>query len=252
MARLTPEIPFEIALSLDAVNGWDANRKFGINPVVASTTVYGDVWPGPTASIPRNGTPSTLYLTTADAQDTALGTGAQAVTVSGVDDATGEFASEVLATAGVGDSAATTIVFRDASRCWVSAIGAHANENNIAAISVKRSSDAAVMAYIRAGLGQTQQCNVLTPEDWASTKVQLTVSVASAQNASFRVWQQKRGGVKRISHEIVSLDGGIPSNAPFVINGNLEGDSYMWVEAIRAGGAAAVTADLSIVLGAGY
>jgi hypothetical protein len=74
--------PFELQVSRGQIPGHDFVHKFGYNPTIGVTdeTIWsqGGVYVYPT-------TASTMYISSSSTADTAAGTGARTVTVSGLD-----------------------------------------------------------------------------------------------------------------------------------------------------------------------
>lgn len=136
-----------------------AISKFGRNPAVGITEA--DIW--------SLGGAYTGWLTAAVAvrvkaggntNDTAAGTGAQSVTIVGLDQ-NWEDASETVATAGSSASSATTTTFIRVFRAYVQEAGTYGG-SNAAAMTLETTGGAAV-AHIEAGFGQTQMSMYTIP-----------------------------------------------------------------------------------------
>lgn len=110
------------------VKGHSIVHKFGHNPLVGTSFV-------PITSIGAYQTPQVSGATTlrikagGDANDTAAGSGAREITVTGLDE-TGAEVSETIATAGASASTATTTTFIRFYRAFVSASGTYATSSS--------------------------------------------------------------------------------------------------------------------------
>lgn len=115
---------FGLEVARGNVGGMSTVHKFGANPAIGTSYVpvsIGGIYRTPT---PSNAT--TLRIKAGgNANDTAAGTGARAVTLQGLDE-TGAFAEETLATAGASASSATTTTFMRLFRFLVSDSGTYA------------------------------------------------------------------------------------------------------------------------------
>ena len=107
------------------VAGHSIVQKFGRNPLTGTSFV-------PITSIGVYRTPQVAGATTlrvkagGNANDTAAGSGAQEITLQGLDE-TGAEVTEILATAGVSASLSTTATFIRFYRAWVSKSGSYAD-----------------------------------------------------------------------------------------------------------------------------
>ena len=105
------------------VPGHSIVHKFGQNNAVGTTFV--PVTRGGVYHTLQVGAATTLRIKAGDANDTAAGSGAQEITLQGIDE-TGAEVTEALATAGTSASAATTTTFIRQPRAWVSKSGTYA------------------------------------------------------------------------------------------------------------------------------
>lgn len=118
-----PTFPW-LDISRGLTTGISTVQKFGRNTAVGTSFV--PVALGGVYQTPQSGSATTLRIKAGgNANDTAAGTGARAVTLQGLDE---NFAlvEETLATAGASASSATTTTFTRLFRAWVSSSGTYA------------------------------------------------------------------------------------------------------------------------------
>jgi hypothetical protein len=146
-----------IPIAAGSVTGYKAIHKFGRNPNVGNAPET--IWmQGGKYQYLAIGAASTLYAYSADAQDSASGTGARTVTIQGLDN---NF-NEIEETVTVG-GAATTLEFLRVYRAFVATAGSlNTNKGNVL-ISTGAGGTGTVLADIGTigtgttfGLGQTQ------------------------------------------------------------------------------------------------
>ena len=119
-----PTFPNTAAITAGSVAGWSVVHKFGSN--VAVGTSYVPICRGGIYRTPQvSGATALRVKAGGNANDTAAGSGARAVTLEGLDQ-TGALASETIATAGSSASAATTTTFLRLFRAYVSSSGTYA------------------------------------------------------------------------------------------------------------------------------
>lgn len=126
MVSLVGKPNYNEAISLSQIRGAEVIHKFGRNASVGTSFVpvcFGGLYRTPT---PTNAT--ALRVKAGDANDTAAGTGAQAVTIEGIL-ADGSFATEVLVTAGASASADSANSYIRLLRAYVSASGTYGTQS---------------------------------------------------------------------------------------------------------------------------
>lgn len=139
---------FLIEVSKGNVPGHSIIHKFGQNNSVGTSFV----------PVTRSGvyhtlqpaSATTLRVKAGNANDTAAGSGAQEVTVQGLDE-TGALVTEALATAGTSASATTTATFIRQPRAWVSKSGTYATSS---------AGSHAANIVIENGAGGTDWCDI--------------------------------------------------------------------------------------------
>lgn len=109
------------------IPGARAVRAYGTNPAIGST--FAPVTRSGFYRTPQVGAVTALRIKSGgNANDTAAGTGARAVTLVGLD-ASGDVVTETIATAGASASAATTQTFLRLTDAYVSASGTYATQS---------------------------------------------------------------------------------------------------------------------------
>lgn len=210
LVRPTTDFSFDISRGLHADKF--GVRKFGANGDVGNG-VTEFVWDGPTTTYPWPTAAETVRIKAGgDANDTAAGTGAREVTIVGLDE-NWDLAEEAVATAGASASAATTTTFIRVFRAYVSAAGAYGGANT-GNIQIENTSTLDVLAYISAGLGQTQFGAYTIPRDCTGYLSRYDVEVAANKPARVRLWQRGDANVTsaptgpvRLIHQDLELSG---------------------------------------------
>lgn len=148
---------FKIAVALGRVPGWTAHRQFGTNDAVPATGSE-EIWPiGTTRVLPTSA--AVVAISSDDAADTAAGTGAQTVTVSGLDANYGPI-SETVALNGV-STVNTVASFLRINQTWVATAGT--GEINAGNITLSIGGDA--QSYIELNEGNSHHTQFTVPAD---------------------------------------------------------------------------------------
>jgi hypothetical protein len=177
---------FYLDMAKGNVDGHTITHKFGRNE-----TVPIGAWEG----VLQLST-SFVWLTTAvtirvksggDANDTAAGTGAQAVTVFGLDE-NGAAATEDIELAGASVSSATSTTFTRVYRAWIAdgRAGAYTG-NNVGDIVIEDSGGVADLIMIAATEGQTQYCAFTIPLGLTGYLMSIQVQADGLKAADFRL-----------------------------------------------------------------
>lgn len=160
-------------------------RKFGINPAAGTTAAM--VWPP--------GGAYTGFLTAADtvrvaaggnAADTAAGANALSVYVEGIVVSGGVWSidGETLTLAGASASASTTKQFIRVFRAYVVDVGTY-GVANAGDITIETTSGTNV-AFITAGVGQTEQVHFTVPDGYQAHVKRISASSETAKPVNFR------------------------------------------------------------------
>lgn len=163
--------------------------KFGHHAGVGSSFV-----PIATSGVYRTPAPSnatTLRIKAGgDAADAAAGSGAQEVTLQGLDE-NGLEVTETLATAGASASSSTTATFMRLYRAWVSELGTYqtniAVTGQAAAITIEKTAGSEDWATIGATEGQTQICCFTTSAKQRGYLTDVGIYVATTKVVDLRV-----------------------------------------------------------------
>lgn len=185
--------------------------------------------------------------------DTAVGTGARTVSITGLD-ASCNVISETVTTAGASASAATAQSFFRVSLARVVTSGTYTNgvnDANIGAIVIETTSGAS-MTTILAGVGQNQAAIYTVP---AGKTAYLTRLYCSARTpCSFRVAIRPNADVvvapfsaKRLTDEVSNITGGFLYD--FRVPLRLEAKTDVWITCFKeTGGTTQVSAAFDLVI----
>lgn len=182
---------FELDMAKGRVADHMIFRKFGSNGTVGTTEEM--IW---AQSGTFNGLLSTASAVRVaaggDANDTAAGSGARTLTISGLDENFNE-ASETVTLAGTSASAATTTTFIRVFRAFVATCGTYTTSGlsgaNTGAITVETTGGTTV-AYIGAGIGQTQLGFYTVPANKTLFIRDMHFNVAGGKVATVRLFQR--------------------------------------------------------------
>lgn len=148
--------PYNLSVAQGSVSGQEEWDKFGKNPDVGTATVPEDVWAGGGSytGFPT-GAAETLEIASSSANDTAAGTGARTVTVSGLLDGTGaEMPPVTVALNGTSQVSLGAQTYYRAARIVVATAGS--GEFNAGTITLRHTSTTAnIFAVMDAGRNQT-------------------------------------------------------------------------------------------------
>jgi hypothetical protein len=189
-----------------------------------------------------------------DANDTAAGTGAQAITVEGLDQ-TGAEASEDIELAGASASSATTTTFIRVFRAYIAdgRAGTYtgANTGNIV---VENGSGGTDLIQISAGEGQSQYCAYTIPLGYTGYLLSALVQADAAKAADFRLYTRENILDTTTPFSPARLKffwDGILGPAPIKPNTALQALPALtdiYIEARGGGAVAEVAADMEILL----
>jgi len=159
---MTSELFLQIAEG--QMRGYSANAKFGHNQDIDTATAPEDLWDngGDYTGFPsQSDDPETVDVFSSNAADDATGTGAQRVTVEGLDN-NWEFASESVAMDGT-TPVATSTRWHRVNRVYV--IKAGSGGENAGIITVRHTTTTAnVFATVPVGYNQTTICAFTVPD----------------------------------------------------------------------------------------
>lgn len=187
---VTTPVPVTLAqleASKASVTGLSVVHKFGANPSVGVTEE--DVWANGGA-YPWPVTAETIQIKSGgNVNDDAAGTGAQAVTVEGLD-GTWADASVTLTTAGAGASAASAGTFWRVFRAYNTDVGAYGGTNT-GDIVIENTTATQVLANIKAGMGQSQMTMYTVPAGKTAYLAEINASVDSTKSIDLTMWQRR-------------------------------------------------------------
>lgn len=186
---------FAVENSLDRIPGYSDVHKFGANDVSPSTTER-DIWEyGSTALGDTDYTwPIVATVVRAAAGGNVAdvdttGAGARTVTITGLDENWNEV-SETISLAGASASGSTTTTFFRVFRAFVATAGTYRG-NNTGAVAIESPVTSNVLAYIGAGVGQTQMALYTVPAGKTAvlTSAKVSVAVGTNKDATVRMYQ---------------------------------------------------------------
>lgn len=240
---------------LDEANGKQDDRKviqkFGLNPDVAASTTE-DIWYG--------GGLYTGFLTAAatvrikaggNTNDTAAGSGAQSITIVGLDETWTE-TSENIVTNGSSVSSATTTTFVRIYRAYVGNVGTYGGAN--AGDITIETSGGVVVAVIAASMGQTQMCIYSVPANKRAFIRRLGVTAEANKATTVNFFQRQDADDvttpytgKRLFFSFAGLTGNASENFGSYI-GPFPSHTDIWAQATGPTGGATISATMDIVL----
>jgi len=233
--------------------GLDPSRslvhKFGANDDVGATAE--DIWtPGGTYTFPQ-AAETVRIKSGGNAADAAAGAGAREVTIVGLDE-NWNLVSEAVATAGASQSLATTATFIRVFRAYVSSVGTYGAANT-GAIQIENTTSTTVLAYIGAGLGQTEMAIYTVPANKKAYLLGIEATVDTNQSADLRMWRREQADdvtvpfqAKRLVTRFLALG----TAADRVIKALVEfpEKTDIWMDATSGGASSLVAASFDLVL----
>ena len=188
-------IPLGIALVAGKVPGWRSIERFGRNESVGSS--YEVLTEDDIYLMPQVAGAVALRVKAGNTNDTAAGSGAQEITIEGLDE-TGAAVSEAVATAGTSASSATTATFIRLLRAYVSKSGTYVTSSSMsqAATIIIESAAAAEWGKIDGvapGAGQTEIGCYTVPLGYKGYLTHIFLSVADATKPAEILCQLREG-----------------------------------------------------------
>jgi hypothetical protein len=248
-----PTEDFYFAIRSGTVPGYSVVHKFGRNDSVPNGS-----WDGVlslSGAFPFLSTATTVRVKAGgNANDTAAGSGAQAVTVEGLDQ-TGAFASESIELAGGSASSSTTTTFIRVYRAYITDLRAGtysgANDGNIIIEDTAGTTD---LIQITANEGQTQFCCYTIPLGKTGYLYSAIVQADARAAADFRLFTRESILDTTTPFAPVRLkffwDGvlGISTLKPYTPLQKLPALTDVWIEARGGGADTEASADMEIIL----
>lgn len=237
------------------VSGLTPGQKFGRNPSVAASTIE-DIWSvGGAYSGWLQAASAVRVKAGGNANDTSGGSGAQTVTIVGLDETWAE-ASETVTLAGASASSPTTTTFIRVHRAYVAGVGTYGGAN-AAAIDIETTGGTllARIGYENSqGLGQTQMMMYTVPLGKTLYFRQLVVSADATKSTEVYLWQRQNADDVSTPFAPVRLInakeiGGGTTVISFSTYGVFPAKTDLWASALgpSGGGAVTVTADYVLV-----
>ncbi len=237
-------------------------HKFGAN--IDLSTTERDVWayggtnaPYGNIDYPWPTTTETLDLVSSSANDDATpttSTGAQTVVVEGLDGSWNEISETVSLN---GTSAVTTSAsFRRVFRAYVSDVGTYTGTNE-GHITITNTSSAQVLAFITAGVGQTQMSHYTVPAGYTAylRHLHAQVTVAANKEADVKLWRRPNAdditqpytaAGKRLVHQWRGLATGVELD--FYAMPSFAEKTDIWASAVASGSGSEVDVVYDLLL----
>lgn len=211
-ATVTRSVNSEVDLALGRIGGMTALTKFGRNPGIGSGESQ-DIWNGGDlyTGQPVSFTPETVTVTSASANDTAVGTGARTIRITGLRSSTSEeYETEDITLNGTSDAISVNSWWR-INRAFVLTAGS--GGENDGEITIKSTSTTAnVFVNMAEGFNQSTISAYTVP--YGKTlllkriRVSMTRTNGSAGSATVSMRVREVGGVYRAINVYEIQDGG--------------------------------------------
>lgn len=186
-----------------------------------------------------------------DPRDIAGGSGARTITIEGLD-ASWNKATETLATNGRSASAITSTQFIRINRVYVSACGTYGGSND-GNISIENTTSLDVLAYIKAGAGETQQSPYSIPSRKRAYLTNIVPSITSGKPHDVRLLKRENADVvtgavsaSQVVHEFIAIDGRDPVSYKSYIR--VPEKSDIWAETTATVAGVSCTLDFDLYL----
>ncbi len=230
-------IPYHLGITLGYGNGISHDAKFGAEEAIGGS--FAVISRGSLLWLPT--VASTIRVKAGgNAADTAAGTGAQEITLEGLD-ANGIEATDTLVTAGASASAVSTKTFLRLNRVYVSDAGS--GEVNAADMTLEVGAGGTDVMIITSGGGQSETSHISVPTGKALVISSFSGYVDTAQAATIRLIHRSQG-VRRNKQTHFGVEGHLPAvDVPDIglFSALSSGIQDVWVEAKATAG----TADVS-------
>jgi len=175
---------FNLSVTMGDVTGLTSVHKFGANDSIATVEedlwINGGIYPWPTTAEPVR------IKSGGNSNDTAAGTGAQKITITGLNENWTEV-TEDLVTAGISASSASDTTFRRINTMYVKEAGTYGGCNT-GAIVLENTSSTQVLANISALRGASQLSMYTVPAGKTGYVQSMTVGVAGKKEGTMYVY----------------------------------------------------------------
>lgn len=235
------------------VAGHNIVHKYGRNPSTSNGSYEGILQASSQFNFLTSAT-TVRVKAGGDANDTAVGTGAQAVTVEGLDD-TGAFVSESIELAGASASSVTTALFWRVFRVYITSarVGTYGG-SNVGDIVIENGTGGTDLIQITAGEGQSQYGAYAIPLGKTGYLLSVNMQSESSKASNFQMYTREGLTDFTTPFEPVRLkstfDGVIGSTIfkPKSPINTLTELTDIWFEAEGAGAISSVSIDFEILL----
>lgn len=246
--KLTDQVKFDIMRGLYV--GREYWLKFGTDPAVANGGL-GDIWgPGTIYTWPTAA--ETIRIKAGgNAADTADGDGAREVTVTCLDDDFNQV-DVVLSTLGALASLASTQTVRRILRAEVTGVGLYGAKNT-AAINIENTTAEDVLAFIGAGVSQTEMTHFTVKAGWMGYITRIHADAPGAKPSEHRLFTRENADViaapfqsPKIKHHWAELAG----SSPEYFDGGIicPEKTDIWGDALGKGAVSSASMDYDIFM----
>lgn len=244
--------------NLGLLNYQVSARKFGKNNSVGNASLE-TVWSG----ADLGGVSKYVFAQAAEtlrikaggnAADTAAGLGAQSIRIIGLDQDWNE-AIEIVATAGASASVATTTTFIAVNKVQVVDVGTYGVANT-GTIVVENTSTGTELAYVPAGVGNTQQAIFSVPAGKTAYVTKIKVSVGLSDSADIVLYHIDKAddvtgptfGAKHYEWGLEDFSGSRDFDLDTYLKFDEKNHIYMEAQRITGSGTAQVSVDFEMYL----
>jgi hypothetical protein len=182
-----PSTDFLIEVAKGNVPGHSLVAKFGRNPSIDTADGFADIWTVPIVNKTWLTTAVNLEAISTSANDIAAGSGAQIITVQGLNDSFLGIEEDITMN-GTSASTATTNLFIRVNRMFTKQVGTYRGSNE-GDISVRISGGGVVQSNILTGKGQTEQSHFSIAADEFGILLQAYISVDTNKTATGELYQ---------------------------------------------------------------
>lgn len=169
-----------------AIPGYSSGRKFGYYASISTTEqLVADI--GGSPFFPA--TASTVEAISSSANDIAAGTGAQQITIIGLDSSWNELTATIEMN-GTSATSATASTFFRVNRCFVSRVGTY-HGANLGQITVRVSGAGSSWLIVPTGQGQTKHCVFTVPLGKTLYLYDVHLHPESSKSVAFNLWSYR-------------------------------------------------------------
>ena len=250
ITRVGTSEPFELQVARGQIGFHESVHKFGFNSAVDTTLATIWLQGGLYSYL---GSASTLYISSSSANDTAAGTGARTVTVSGLDN-NFDFKAETVSLNGQTGVELNGSTWFRVNRIVVNTAGTGGGNAGVLYVGTEATPSGGVPTnkYATVGIGdnQTLMTTYTIPRGYTAYITQKDVSASSSAGkfAILSLVARPFGGVFNVKDRVLSSEGYSTIQYPYPLKFTEKTDIEVRAQADSAGGTVTVSAALDILL----